>query len=364
MISISDILFSMGGWKIKLIKLADHLIGGLIALFIIPRVPNPIKTELRSVLVIRPGGIGDAVFLIPVLRELSARGIVIDVLCEKRNVEVFTSQGLCRSIWCYDRGWEYFKIFKETYDAVIDTEQWHFFSAITSFFVKAPLHAGFNSRPSRGKFFNSKVIYNCNEYELSSFIRLFECAGVSPHLSLSGSFKANPHHPLLTSTSQKKTAVISMGGSIPQRRFSIEQVENIAEVLFKNNFNVILVGGTDSCSVIPGSLVNTVNVVDTRGKLALTTTAALISQADLFIGHDSGVSHIAAAMGVRSIICFGPGNVHKWGIHAQHVDLVVFNGPCSPCTRFGYTRPTNPRCLCAKETYAGLMERLSILIKG
>ena len=48
------------------------------------------------VLVVRPGGIGDAVLLLPMLRALreAVPGSAVDVLCESRNAPVFELSGL------------------------------------------------------------------------------------------------------------------------------------------------------------------------------------------------------------------------------------------------------------------------------
>jgi len=46
--------------------------------------------------------------------------------------------------------------------------------------------------------------------------------------------------------------------------------------------------------------------------LKLSQLAAVLEQASLYIGHDSGISHLAAAVGVRSLVLFGPTNPCVW----------------------------------------------------
>ncbi len=41
--------------------------------------------------------------------------------------------------------------------------------------------------------------------------------------------------------------------------------------------------------------------------------AAVIERCRLFIGHDSGISHIAAAVGVPCVLMFGPTDPEVWG---------------------------------------------------
>jgi len=42
------------------------------------------------------------------------------------------------------------------------------------------------------------------------------------------------------------------------------------------------------------------------------TTAGLIAVADLYLGNDSGVSHLAAAVGARGVTLFGPTDPRRW----------------------------------------------------
>jgi ADP-heptose:LPS heptosyltransferase len=53
-------------------------------------------------------------------------------------------------------------------------------------------------------------------------------------------------------------------------------------------------------------------VGETVTKLSLVQIAALLSRAELYLGNDSGVSHLAGAMGARGIVLFGPTEPQKW----------------------------------------------------
>jgi ADP-heptose:LPS heptosyltransferase len=46
--------------------------------------------------------------------------------------------------------------------------------------------------------------------------------------------------------------------------------------------------------------------------LSLGKLAALLVRSDLYLGNDSGVSHLAAALGVATTVLFGPSNVGRW----------------------------------------------------
>ncbi|HEY7609884.1 MAG TPA: glycosyltransferase family 9 protein [Alphaproteobacteria bacterium] len=53
--------------------------------------------------------------------------------------------------------------------------------------------------------------------------------------------------------------------------------------------------------------------IDLAGKLDLLTAAACLGRADLFVGNDSGLMHLAAAMGAPTLGLFGPSREEHYG---------------------------------------------------
>lgn len=73
--------------------------------------------------------------------------------------------------------------------------------------------------------------------------------------------------------------------------------------------------------------------VDIAGQLSLLASTALIEGADLFIGVDSGPSHLAAAVKVPQITLFGPTNPFHW--RARHDrSLILQGGKNNPLIEF------------------------------
>jgi ADP-heptose:LPS heptosyltransferase len=67
--------------------------------------------------------------------------------------------------------------------------------------------------------------------------------------------------------------------------------------------------------------------VDLTGKVDLLTAYAALKRADLFIGNDSGLMHIAAAAGVPTIGLFGPSDERRYGPWGDNT--VAVRGPRS-----------------------------------
>ena len=78
--------------KTKLLKKIDAILGPLAALAARTLIkPKPECGAQKSILIIRPGGIGDAVLLIPAITSIQKEhpDAIIDILAERRNSDVF-----------------------------------------------------------------------------------------------------------------------------------------------------------------------------------------------------------------------------------------------------------------------------------
>jgi len=93
----------------------------------------------------------------------------------------------------------------------------------------------------------------------------------------------------------------------PIRQWPLYNFRHLTYELKQRNIDVIEVGKTiNNCygQSINHKLSNaSISFLD---KLSLRQTAYVISQCDLFVGCDSGLAHVAAAIGIKSVVLFGP----------------------------------------------------------
>ncbi len=80
----------------------------------------------------------------------------------------------------------------------------------------------------------------------------------------------------------------------------------------------------------------TVKMIETRGfpilgNMTLPVLAGVLSCCAGYIGNDSGVSHLAAALGLPTVVLFGPTDPHFWGPKGEKVRILSASIPCSPC---------------------------------
>ena len=79
--------------------------------------------------------------------------------------------------------------------------------------------------------------------------------------------------------------------------------------------------------------------------LSLSQLAALLVGADFYLGNDSGVSHLAAALDVVSVVLFGPSNAQQWAPRGKHVTVLSQLVECAPCTGSMMKKCAHRRCL-------------------
>lgn len=79
--------------------------------------------------------------------------------------------------------------------------------------------------------------------------------------------------------------------------------------------------------------------------LSLSRVAALLSRSDVYLGNDSGISHLAAALGVRTVALFGPTDPGRWAPRGKKVTVLRRGIDCSPCPESVMKRCPHRACL-------------------
>jgi ADP-heptose:LPS heptosyltransferase len=143
-----------------------------------------------------------------------------------------------------------------------------------------------------------------------------------PQSSLEASFSLVPEG--------KKFCVLHGGSGSAGKNWPFERFARIADMLRKTGKNIIWIKGpAESELQFPG---NDSTVENAR----LSTLAALLQRAEMFLGNDSGVAHLAAAVGSPSLVLFGPSDPKVWAPRGDRV-RVLYNkvSCCSPCHMTG-----------------------------
>jgi heptosyltransferase-3 len=78
--------------------------------------------------------------------------------------------------------------------------------------------------------------------------------------------------------------------------------------------------------------------------LDVLTVAGVLAQAQLFVGQDSGVTHMAGLVGVRTVALFGSTDPNRWASRGAHI-TVVQGAPCLCQSWDEVSRCKNKPCL-------------------
>ncbi|NWG16538.1 MAG: WecB/TagA/CpsF family glycosyltransferase [Chloroflexi bacterium] len=128
------------------------------------------------------------------------------------------------------------------------------------------------------------------------------------------------------------------GGYSRARRWDAAGFAAVADALHDEyGAEIVLVGGPDDDTAsVKAAMRN--EPLDLSGQTTLPQLAALLAKCRLFIGADSGVMHLAAAVGVPVVAVFGPSNAAAWGPWPPDgAARVVRSAPeCSPCSYVGH----------------------------
>ena len=354
-----------------LLKALDSALGPALCTAFSRSQGTPETRTLRDfpggrVLVVRPGGIGDAILLLPALRALreAAPGSVVDVLCESRNAPVFELSGIADRVLRADAAplSTLRALRRGHYAAVLDTEQFHHFSAVLAARTRAPLRVGFNVAPSRLGLYTHTVPYDLQGPEAAQFGRILAAALGVPSVSLlprAGSIPAE-RLPLPPDGLPERFVALHPGGSVPCKRWGADRYAALAAALRdRAGLPCVLVGAKEDCAVA-ATVASASGALDLCGRLDLASTAAVLARAGLLVGPDSGIAHLAVAVGARVVVLFGPSDPLKWGPPPDRGLALRETLPCSPCSMFGYTKPCRANaCMAALTVDRVLVAALS-----
>ncbi|MDH4203316.1 MAG: glycosyltransferase family 9 protein [Phycisphaerae bacterium] len=103
--------------------------------------------------------------------------------------------------------------------------------------------------------------------------------------------------------------VIHPGSGSPAKCWHTENFLQVATVLKKEGIQILfLLGPAEIERFSKESIARIRSQETTLENVPLTQVLQVLTQADVFLGNDSGIGHLSAAMGKRTVVLFGPSN--------------------------------------------------------
>lgn len=118
----------------------------------------------------------------------------------------------------------------------------------------------------------------------------------------------------------------------PSKEWGDEKfIQLIEKILHNSNVKILVFGLTHARSVAQ-HFTSSERVINLAGLLSLRETMSVLNCCRLFVGNDSGPSHIAHALGLACVvIASGTNEYERWGIWREPLKILQHDVPCSPC---------------------------------
>jgi len=268
----------------------------------------------RKILVVRGGALGDFILTLPVLAALRRRfpTHTLEILGYERIASLAVVGGLADRVSALEspalagffaRGgtWpqqeaEFFASFELIVSYTFDPE--HIFQSNIARCGAARFLAG-PHRPDEA----------CQLHATTALLRPLEILGESdadpqPRLALPGPAQA---------PAENRLAVHPGSGSVRKNWPEAKWAELLQRLAAETGWHFLLIGGEAEgalCQRLAAALPN--HRVRLAQKLPLPELAQLMRFCAAFIGHDSGVTHLAAALGMPGLVLWGPSNETIW----------------------------------------------------
>jgi len=313
----------------------------------------------RRLLVRSTNWIGDAIMTTPAIRALRAAfpGSEITLLALPWVADVFTASPRLDRILLYEKNGRHRgvqgrirlirELKKERFDAAILLQN-AFEAALITTLAAIPVRGGYATDGRRLLLSHpvSRKVLPGKQHEVYYYLGILEGLGLSvagePALELFLEETARQEAASLLAERNMGRDRILIGlnpGAAygPAKRWPAEKYGSLARRLIRELEADLVVFGTEAdreAAQCIGELSGCcARVLDLTGRTRLATAMACIATCRAFVSNDSGLMHVAAALGVPLVAIFGSTNDRATGPFAQKVRVVRKGLDCSPCKK-------------------------------
>jgi lipopolysaccharide heptosyltransferase II len=141
-------------------------------------------------------------------------------------------------------------------------------------------------------------------------------------------------------------ALVHPAAAFESKTWAASSFARVAEHLQARGLRVVAVAGPGEEGVLEALRQQTTAPLKTFADLSLPEVTALAARSALFVGNDSGIAHIAAAVRTPQVVIFGSSNVAHWRPWTKSAAEVVREEmPCAPCPGYTCAEFDAPECI-------------------
>jgi len=319
-----------------------------------------VNTAPRSVLIVGPSWVGDMVMAQSLFKLLKERNpaTVIDVLAPSWTLPLLARMPEVRDVIAQPVGHGQLRLLQRyrlarnlrgRYQRAIVLPN-SFKSALIPFWARIPLRSGYVGECRWGMLNDTRRL---DKVKLPMTVQRFLALGLSrgetlppklPQPSLTVAPKGiEAALARLGLTRQAPLLALCPGAEYgPAKRWPPEYFAEIARKKLAQGWSVWLFGSENDKSIttrvrnLAGE-----QCIDLAGRTTLAEAIDLLSLADLAVSNDSGLMHVAAALGRKLIALYGSSDARATPPLSDTAQIVSLNLSCSPCLKrecpFGHT---------------------------
>ena len=141
-------------------------------------------------------------------------------------------------------------------------------------------------------------------------------------------------------------AMVHPAASYATKQWAADKFARVVEYLALRGLVSVAIAAPTEAQTVEELKKNSSSPVVGLNDLSLPEVTALAARARLFVGNDSGIAHIAAAVGAPSVVIFGSSNVTHWRPWSTApAEVVLEEMPCQPCHGYFCEQFEQPECI-------------------
>jgi len=149
-----------------------------------------------------------------------------------------------------------------------------------------------------------------------------------------------------TANNEKPFALLHPAAAFASKQWALENFARVAETLYARGLECIAIAAMHEAPLIDALTKNSSAPITPLINLSLPEVTALAARVRLFVGNDSGIAHIAAAVNAPSVIIFGSSSIARWHPWTRAAYEVVREAmPCAPCPGYTCGQFDAPECI-------------------
>ena len=140
--------------------------------------------------------------------------------------------------------------------------------------------------------------------------------------------------------------VIHPAAASDTKQWAASNFACVADTLAGQNLNVVAISTPQELAVVEALQRDSTAEILPLTNLSLPEVTALLARAHLFVGNDSGIAHMAAAVETPAVVVFGSSNTAHWQPWARApAEFVLEEMDCQPCHGYFCEKFEQPECI-------------------